>query len=57
MQKHSATLEHKHVYFDLSAYLLKKLLKNWKNPNVRWLNDHGEMKLLKARIEGEDQKS
>ena len=37
-EKRSATWEHKHVYFDLLAYLLKKLLKkNWENPNVGWL--------------------
>ena len=35
MQKRSATWEQNHVYFDLMAYLLYKLLKkNWKNPNV-----------------------
>ena len=30
MQKRLATWKHKHVYFDLLAYLLYKLLKNWK---------------------------
>ena len=25
------------------------MLKNWKNPNVGWWNDHGEIKVLKAR--------
>ena len=51
MQKRSATWEHKHVYFDLLAYLLYKLLKNWKNGNV------GGKMLMEARNEGEDQKS
>jgi len=42
----------KHVFFDLLAYQLKKLLKNWKNPNVGWENHHGEMKILKATKKG-----
>ena len=32
MHKHSATWEHKHVYFYLVAYQMKKLPKNCKNP-------------------------
>ena len=42
----------KRVFFDLLAYQLKKLLKNWKNPNVGWENPHGEMKVLKATKKG-----
>ena len=42
----------KRVFFDLLAYQLKKLLKNWKNPNVGWENHHGEMKVLKATKKG-----
>ena len=29
-EKHLATWEHNHVYFDLLGYQLKKLLKKWK---------------------------
>ena len=47
----------KDVYVALLGYLLYKLLKNGKNPNVGWYNDDGEMKVLKARNQGEDQKS
>ena len=36
------------MYFDLLAYLLYKLLKNWKNGNV------GGKMLMEARNEGED---
>ena len=57
MQKRLATWKHKHVCFDLLVYLLQKLFKNWK---IRMLDGKLIMKkwrFLKARNEGEDQKS
>ena len=46
-QKHSATWEQKHVYFDRLAYPLKKLLKKMEKPEwwvVRWSSRNEDLK-------------